>query len=117
MPAIATTTLLGVGSRAKARTTLGASGNALSYVAGAGDFLVLHNPTAGSLSPTIIGNAATNVDVQGLGNVNVAAGLALGAIAAGNEVLIPLDTIGHYLKGTIDITGGTGLVASHLINR
>ena len=117
MPAIATTTLLGVGSRAKARTTLGASGNTLSYQPGQNDMLVLHNATAGALTPTIIGNGATTVDVLGLGTVNVAAGLALGSIAAGAEVLIPLDTISHYLKGTIDITGGTGLVASHLINR
>lgn len=117
MPAIATTTLLGVGSRAKARTTLAANGNTLSYQSGAGDYLVLHNPTGGALSPTIIGNAATTVDVQGLGLVNVAAGLALGSIAASAEVLIPLDSISHYLKGTIDITGGAGLVASHLINR
>lgn len=114
MPAITATTLQGVGQRASARTTLGASGNTLTYRQGAGDILVLHNPTAGALSPTIIGNGATTVDVTGLGTVSVAAGYAVGSIAAGAQVLIPLDSIGNYLKGTIDITGGNGLVASLL---
>lgn len=44
----------------------------------------------------------------------MAVGLSLGAIAVGAQLLVPLDFIAQYLKGTIDITGGTGLVATLL---
>lgn len=114
MPSITATSLQGVGQRASTRTTLGASGNTLTYRQGAGDILVLHNPTAGALSPVIVGNGATTVDVAGLGVVTVSGGYAVGSIAAGAQVLIPLDSIANYLRGTIDITGGSGLVASLL---
>lgn len=116
MPAIATTSMKDVGVRASSRTTLGASGNTLSHVDGRGDFLVLHNPTGGALSPVIVGSAATSVAIDGIGTLTTSGGYAVGSIAAAAQVLVPLDTIKHYLKGNIDITGGTGLVASHLIN-
>jgi hypothetical protein len=114
MPAITKTSLSGVGQRAATRTTLGASGNTVTYLAGIAETLILHNPTAGALSPVIVGNGGTTVDITGLGTVNVAAGYAVGSIAAGGQVAVPLDTIAAYLKGTVDITGGTGLVATHL---
>lgn len=114
MPAIAATSLQGVGQRASTRTTLGASGNTLTYRQGAGDILVLHNATAGALTPVIVGNAATTVDVSGLGVVTVSGGYSVGSMAAGAQVLIPLDSIANYLRGTIDITGGNGIVASLL---
>ncbi len=114
MPALVATSMQGVGSRAATRVTLTATGNNFTYRPGAGDMLVLHNATAGALSPIINGNGGTTVDVVGLGTVNVAAGYAVGSIAAGAQVLVPLDSIAQYLKGTIDITSGTGLVASLL---
>lgn len=112
MPAIVSTSMQGVGVRASTRTTLGGSGNTFTYAPGS--FLVLHNPTAGSLTPVIDGDGGTTVDVQGLGTVSVTGGYSAGAIAAGSQVLIPLDSIALYLRGTVDITSGTGLVASIL---
>lgn len=116
MPAITATSLLGVGQRAKARVTLGASGNTVAFTKGIGQLLTLHNPTGGALSPVIVGNAATTTDIDGIGTVTTSGGYAVGSIAAGAEVVVPLDTISHYLKGVIDITGGTGLVGSLLQN-
>ncbi len=112
MPAIVATSMQGVGVRASTRVTLGASGNTFMYPPGA--LLVLHNPTGGALSPVIDGDGGTTVDVNGLGTVSVAAGYAVGSIAAAAQVFIPLDSIQHFLRGTVDITSGTGLVATLL---
>lgn len=60
------------------------------------------------------GGRATTIPVQGVGSVDVSAGYSVGAITAGAEVAIPLDTIRAYLVGVIAITGGTGLSASLL---
>lgn len=114
MPAIVATSMLKGPLRASTRTVLTATGNPITFTPGAGQVLVLHNPTAGALSPTIIGAGATTADIEGLGTVNFAAGLALGSIGIGAQVLVPLDFIAQYLKGVIDITGGTGLVATLL---
>jgi hypothetical protein len=116
MPAITATTALNPGSRVSARTTLTATGNPFTYASGQGGLLILHNPTGGALSPTITGStaAAQVIDQVGL-SVNFAAGFAVGSIVAGAQVLIPLASIDPYLRGTIDITGGTGLVATHII--
>jgi hypothetical protein len=100
--------------RASTRTTLGASGNTVVHSPGTGQILVLHNPTGGSLTPTIIGSGSTTADLEGAGTINFAAGLSLGAITPGSQILVPLDFIAQYLKGTIDITGGTALVATLL---
>jgi hypothetical protein len=114
MPAIVATSAAQGSPRASTRTILTATGNPIAYTPGARQLLVLHNPTAGPLSPTIIGSAAASGEYQGLGTVNPAAGLALGAIAAGAQIIVPLDFIDQYLRGTIDITGGTGLAATLL---
>ena len=115
MPAIVSTSALDPGVRAATRTTLTSSGNPFTYASGQGGFLILHNATAGALSPTITGSAAVAQVVNQVGlSVNFAAGFAVGSIAAGNQVLIPLASIDPYLRGTIDITGGTGLVATHI---
>lgn len=114
MPAIAATSLQGVGVRTKTRTTLTGSGDTFTYRPGRGDFLVLHNPTGSAISPVIDGDGGTTADIQGLGTVSVAGGYAVGSIAAGAEVLIPLDSIAQYLKGNIAITSGSGLVGSVL---
>ena len=114
MPAIVATSMAKGSPRASTRTTLAASGNPITYTPGTGQKLVLHNATAGSLSPTIIGASAVAGEYQGLGTVNPAAGYALGAIAAGAQIVIDLDFLDQYLKGVIDITGGTGIVATLL---
>lgn len=114
MPAIVSTSF-GKGSpRASTRTVLTATGNPIAYTPGAGQILILHNGTAGALTPTIIGAGATPVELEGSGLVPHGAGLSLGAIAIGGQILVHLDFISNYLKGVIDITGGTGLSATLL---
>lgn len=112
MPALVATSMQGVGVRASSRVTLTATGNTFTYTPGS--FLLLHNGTAGALSPVIDGDAGTTIDVNGLGTVSVASGYAVGSIAANAQVLIPLDSIQFFLRGTVDITTGTGLVATLL---
>lgn len=116
MPAIVATSMAKGKPRASTRTTLGASGNSIAFTPGAGQVLVLHNPTGGSLTPTITGSASVATELDGAGEINFAAGLSLGAIAAGAQLVVHLDSIAQYLKGTIDITSGTGLVAT-LLNK
>lgn len=77
--------------------------------------LILRNPTAGSLSPVIDGDAASaNHKVVGVGSIDLTGGYAVGAIAAGASVSIKLSTIEKYLVGTIALTAGGGLVATLL---
>lgn len=113
MPAITATSIAGSGKAAVTETTLNGT-DSLTYREGNKPILVLRNPTAGALSPVIDGDGGSSVAVAGLGTVDVSTGYAVGSIAAGAAVAIPLITIREYLKGTIAITGGTGLVASLL---
>ena len=115
MATITATSLAGFGVRAMTETTLTAS-DILPYDASVtGSVLVLRNPTAGALSPTITGSTASAaIGVSGFGTVSAAAGLAVGNIPAGAARCIPLDAISKYLSGTVTITGGTGLVAAYL---
>ena len=114
MPAIVATSMQGAGKRAVTLTTLNGTTDTLTYKSGQGQILVLNNITAGPLSPIIDGAGATTLPVQGVGSVDVSGGYAVGSIAAGAEVAIPLDTIRAYLVGVVSITGGTGLSASLL---
>jgi hypothetical protein len=114
MPAIVATSAAQGAPRASARTILTANGNPIPYSPGTRQLLVLHNPTAGGLTPTITGTLNGSGEYQGLGTINAAAGLNLGAIAAGAQLVVPLDFIDQYLKGTTDITGAAGLVATLL---
>lgn len=94
-------------------TTLGAS-NTFTYRAGVNQTLVLRNATAGALTPVIDGASSSTVVVDGVGSVDVSAGFSVGSIAAGAVRSVRTDGIFAYLSGTIDITGGTGLVATLL---
>ena len=114
MPPIVTTSALNPGVRAATVTTLTATNNRITYTSGVGGLLILYNPTAGALSPTITGTQAQVQVVDQVGSVNFAAGYAVGSIAVGAQVLIPLASIDPYLRGTLDITGGTGLLATHI---
>ena len=113
MPAITATSIVGNGKAAVTETTLNGT-DSLTYREANKPILVLRNPTAGALSPVIDGNGGSSVSVAGIGSVDVSGGYAVGSIAAGAAVAIPLITIREYLKGTIAITGGTGLVATLL---
>lgn len=113
MPAVTETVLNQ--STTVTEVTLGASGNTVTYKPGAGQILVIRNPTGGAIAPTIIGDAATSVPSYGAAPVTTSAGLALGSIAAGATKAVPLDSISAYLVGNITITGANTLVASLLV--
>jgi phage FluMu protein gp41 len=113
MATIASTLMTGTGQRTVTTTTLTAS-DTFTYVEGSGQILILRNGTGGPLSPVIDGAAGTTVQVAGIGAVDVSGGYAVDAIADGVTKAIPLDTIKEYLRGTIAVTGGTGIVASIL---
>lgn len=110
MPAITATKFDSTGSVVTAQTTLNGT-DSFVYVPGVTKYLMLRNPTVGSISPVIDGDGATTEYLVGVGHVNIAGGFAVGPIAAGNAVVIDLDAIRAYLQGTIAITSGTGLVA------
>ena len=114
MPAITATSMTGSLARTLTETTLNGSTDSLVYNADRRAVLALRNPTAGALTPVIDGDGGTSVPVAGIGSVSVSSGYSVGSMAAGAAVAIPLDTIKEYLRGTIAITGGTGLVAALL---
>lgn len=113
MATITATSMGGTGERAMVETTLVGTDDFV-YVSSSKSILILRNPTAGALTPKIDGGDGTIVPVAGLGDVSVADGKTLASIAAGAVAVVPLDTIRKYLKGTIAVTGGTGLIASLL---
>lgn len=96
-----------------AQTTLNGTLDTFVFRAGQGQILILRNSTAGALSPVINGSTNTPVSSDGLGIVPTVSGKAVGSIPATTGiVMIPLDSIAQYLKGTISITSGVGLVAT-----
>lgn len=114
MATIVATLTTGAGKRTLTETTLTGTTDTFSFTESRGQILILRNPTAGALSPIIDGDGSTSVTVPKIGAVDLSSGYAVGSIAAGAVVAIPLDSIALYLRGTIAITGGTGLVASLL---
>jgi hypothetical protein len=104
----------GNGSRAVTAVTLTGTADTFTYNESKNPVLVISNPTAGALSPVIDGDGATTVALRGVGDVDVSGGYAVGSIAADAVVAIPLNSIKEYLKGTIAISTGTGLVCQLL---
>lgn len=113
MAEIATTSMLGLGARAVAITTLGAS-DTLPYDRSKSPILILNNTTAGALTPKLDGDGGSTVPVDGIGDVDVSAGLTLASIAAGDSVAIPLNSISGYLAGVVTVTGGDAIEAQLL---
>ena len=114
MPVIAQTTIATGGVITPTETTL-TSSDTFVYTPGRGQMLLLRNTTAGALSPTITGSAASAANVvAGFGSVSTASGLAVGSIAAGASRVVPLDSRSLFLSGTVTVTGGTGLLATVL---
>lgn len=88
------------------------SSDTFTYFPGTKQELWLFNGTAGTVAAaTITGSAAGSLAAPGGGTVNYGAGRAVGSLAVGAVTMINLDDIANYLKGTITITGGTGLTA------
>lgn len=93
--------------------TLSAS-DTLAYVAGKNMELELRNTTASPVVVTVRGSTATSVTVGGTGGAtfDVSSGKAItvpGVIGA--TARVPLDSLSAYLKGSITVTGGTGVTA------
>lgn len=115
MATIAATNMQGTGQRAVTLITLTGTADTFTYKESTRPVLIMRNATAGALSPVIDGAGATTVSVPGVTQaLDVSGGYAVGSIAAGAAVAIPLYSIREYLKGAIAITGGTGLVCSLL---
>lgn len=93
------------------RTTLGSS-DTFAFNTSYNPVLILDNVTAGALTVIIDGDGGTTVPVKGVGSVSVTGGYSTGSIAAGACVVIQLNTIFEYLRGTIAVTGGTGIKAT-----
>lgn len=113
MATITPTKMTGIEDRTINETTLGAS-DTLEFNASKDQILILRNETAGALTPNIDGDGATTVQVKGIGEVDVSAGFDFASVAAGEVVALPLNTISHYLSGTIALTGADGMVAQLL---
>lgn len=111
MPAVVMTVMPASGRVAVTETTLNGT-DSLTYISGAGQILVLRNPTGATITPVLDGAGGTVVNKPGLGEVSVAAGYSVGAIAAGASAMVSLDRIADYLQGAVAINSGSGLVAS-----
>ena len=114
MSTIAATNAKASGVIAVTEVTLTGTADTFVYRSGVNQTLILRNATGGALTPIIDGNGGTTVAVDGIGVIDVSAGLAVGSIAAGAVKTIRTDSVYQYLQGTIGITGGTGLVATLL---
>ncbi len=92
-------------------TTLGAS-DTLNFASGTGQILHLHNSTGGSLTLNIDGSTATTVSIPGAGGatLDVSTGFNI-IVAAGARKAVRLDSLFQYLKGTVALTGASGLTA------
>ena len=95
-------------------TTLDGVDDTFVYDGSKGGLLILTNDTAGALTPVITGADATTISVSGVGEIDLSAGYTMAEIADGTVVTLKVNNISQYLKGTITITGGTGLVAQYL---
>lgn len=98
------------GAFAAAFATLSAD-DTITFDANKKQLLVLNNTTGGDLTATIDGNGGTTVAVDGIGTVDVSAGLAI-TVTAGTCKAVVLSTIKHYCQGVVHITGAATLKAA-----
>jgi len=110
MATIAPTNVSGSGVVSVTETILGAS-DTFIFKRNKRQKLILRNDTVGALTPNIDGDGSSDVGIDGIGSIDVSGGFDVGSMAADEVVSINTDSIREYLKGTIEITGGTGLVA------
>lgn len=113
MATITPTSMTGSGDRAINETTL-TSSDTFVYNPDKNPVLILSNNTAGALTPNIDGDGNASYPAPGIGYVDVSGGFDLSEMADGDVVAIPLNSIRAYLSGTIEVTGGTGIVAQLL---
>lgn len=111
MATITATTISNTAASSVTVTTLDGTDDTFT-IGTKGALLILSNPTAGTLSPVITGDESVSVTVQGLGVIDTTSGTSIfGDILADGEKVLKVNVVGSYLKGVIDITGGTGLTA------
>lgn len=79
-----------------------------------GIILILRNPTAGSLTVNIDGDASISQFASGVGHIDLTAGYTAATIPAGDARVVVLPYVSSYLRGSIDVTGGAGIVATLL---
>lgn len=109
MAAIASIDASQKGEFVAAITTLSAD-DTITFTPTKKQLLVLRNTTAGSLTVTIDGSTGTTVSVPGLGDVSVAAGLAI-VLAAGVSKAVMLSTVSAYCSGVVHLTGAATCTA------
>ena len=103
MPAIASIDASAAGPFTAPITTLTAS-DTITFRPNKKQLLVVRNPTGGSLTLNIDGDAGTTVTVPGLGSVSVASGLNI-AIPTLESRAVVLSTVSAYCQGTVTLTG------------
>lgn len=113
MATITPTNVSTYGAQAVTVTTLTGT-DTFTYDESKDPTLILHNPTAGALTPVIDGDGATTVGVAGAGTFDISGGYSVGSVAAGETVAIRLRTIRQYLAGVISMSGTTGIEAQLL---
>lgn len=114
MAALTATDMTGSGEREVTMNTLTAS-DTFSFDESKNQILIIQNDTAGAITPNIDGGSANSAfPVAGVGAIDLSAGYTLGSIGVGEFFALPLNTIKHYLVGTIAMTGGDGAEAALL---
>ena len=110
MAVLTPTTLLGSGQRAVNALVLGAS-DTLVYNPNKNPILLIENISGGSVTLSIVGDSGGEIGLPGHGNVDVSVTPVLAAIANGDDVAIPLNSIGAHLSGIVTLTGADGAEA------
>lgn len=105
MAAISTQPLAHDGVFALAWSTLTASD---TFTLAANQYLLFENGTAGSLTAIVDGADSTTKAVDGVGAVDVSAGVSV-VVAAGTTKVLNCNSRKAYLSGVITITGAAGL--------
>jgi hypothetical protein len=114
MATITTTPISDTTSSVISQVTLDDTLDTFTLTAATG-LLILENPTGGAISPIITGDGATTAFCQGVGVIDLTSGTdVFGSISAGTTKVLRAGVKKDYLKGVIDISGGTGLIASYL---
>ena len=104
-----TSVTAGNGAFTAAETALSAS-DTITYDGRRKQLLQLRNTTASPVTVTLDGSTGTTVAVAGVGDVSVAAGLAITVPANGVKSVV-LSTVSAYCQGIVSLTGGTGVSA------
>lgn len=112
MATLTATSVTGTGEVTATINTL-TSSDTFTYNPGSGQILSVLNDTGSEVTLNIDGDGQDSTLVAGIGSVDVSGGLDI-VIANGAEKLVRLDTIKHYLQGTIAMSGASGAKAKLL---